>query len=163
MQQEEKIIIVGILSMATILSIGSILALSTNLAAAAYLKIHTPDNGQKVPAGEFFIVTGSSVPSNATRTHCIVKLQTNQHGYLPVTPLGATGPSLYTTWQGRTSEPIKVGQNQVEGQLQCFTPNTNIPNFTKHLVHNFTGIATTPLSSNMSIINTTQQVPPMTK
>lgn len=151
--QEEKIIIIVIVLAA--------LVLSTHSVSAAYLKIHTPDQGQKVPSGEFFIVTGSSVPSNTTRTHCIVSLQTNQHGYMPVTPLGTQG--TYTTWQGRTSEPVKVGQNQVEGQFQCFTPNTNIPNFTKHLVHNFTGVATTPIASNMSIMNTTQQIPPLSK
>lgn len=129
---EKELVTVGILVIASLILFQP--------AAGAYLKIHTPDTGQKIPAGQFYVVTGSSVPSNATRTHCIVKLQTNQHGYMPVTPLGAAG--TYTTWQGRTSEPVKVGPNQVEGQFQCFTQGTNIPNFTKHLVHNFTGIGT---------------------
>ena len=134
------------------------------LQAASYLKIHTPDTGQQVPAGQFYIVTGSSLPSNATRTHCTVTLQTNQHGYMPVTGLGPAG--TYTKWEGRTSEPVKVGPNQVEGQFQCFPAASLVPNFTKHLVHNFTGVPTTPLSSGMGIINTTQQqagMPPLLK
>jgi hypothetical protein len=162
MEQEEKIIIACIIATAAVLSTGTMIALLSNQSvAAAYLKIHTPDTGTKAPAGEFFVVTGSSVPSNTTRTHCIVSLQTNQHGYMPVTPLGPQG--TYTSWQGRTSEPVKVGANQVEGQFQCFTPNTNIPNFTKHLVHNFTGIAT---ATGLSILNTTAATaaaPPLAK
>lgn len=154
MEEEEKIIVIGIAATAAVLLIGTIMiAMLSNSAAAAYLKIHTPDTGTQAPAGEFFIVTGSSVPSNATRTHCIVSIQTNQHGYMPVTPLGPQG--TYTTWQGRTSEPVKVGPNQVEGQFQCFTPNTSIPNFTKHLVHNFTGVGTSLPATGSSIINTT--------
>jgi hypothetical protein len=155
MMMHSKIAIV-VIAAAAIISIFSI-----PTAMAAYLKIQTPDTGAKTPAGEFFIVTGSSVPSNATRTHCIVSLQTNQHGYMSVTPLGPQG--TYTLWQGRTSEPVKVGANQVEGQFQCFAPNTNVPNFTKHLVHNFTGVAT---ASGMNILGsntTTTAAPPLAK
>ena len=159
MEKEEKIIIAGIIMTALVLSVGTIVVLSTNSAAASYLKIHTPDTGQKVPAGEFYIVTGSSVPSNATRTHCTVMLQTNQHGYMPVTGLGPAG--TYTKWEGRTSEPVKVGANQVEGQFQCFPVGSLVPNFTKHLVHNFTGIAT---STGLNILNTsTTTTPPLSK
>ena len=57
----------------------------------AYLKIFTPKQGQQVPAGQFLIVTGTSTPSNATHTKCNVQLQTNQHGYKPVIPLGPAG------------------------------------------------------------------------
>ena len=106
----------------------------------AYLKIFTPKQGQQVPAGQFLIVTGTSTPSNATHTKCNVQLQTNQHGYKPVTPLGPGG--TYTNWKGTTSEPVKVGSNQVEGQFMCFPPTGTTPNFIRHLVHNFTGIQT---------------------
>lgn len=162
MEQEEKIIIIGVLMTAAVLSVGTMTILS-NSAAAAYLKIHTPDTGTQAPAGEFFVVTGSSVPSNATRTHCIVSLQTNQHGYMPVTPLGPLG--TYTLWQGKTSEPVKIGPNQVEGQFQCFTPNTNIPDFTKHLVHNFTGVPTaaTPIGNSLLTTPNTTTAPPLAK
>jgi hypothetical protein len=112
----------------------SILSIPT---AVAILKINTPIKGQKVPAGSFLAVTGTSMPSNATHTKCNVQLQTNQHGYKPVIPLGPSG--TYTTWKGATSEPVKVGANQVEGQLLCFGAN-GTPNLIKHLVHNFTGI-----------------------
>src|SRR6266487_4128704 len=108
--------------------------------SAAYLKIFTPKQGQQVPAGQFLIVTGTSTPSNATHTKCNVQLETNQHGYKPVIPLGPAG--TYTNWKGTTSEPIKVGANQVEGQFMCFPPTGTTPNFIKHLVHNFTGTQT---------------------
>ena len=106
----------------------------------AYLKIFTPKQGQQVPAGQFLLVTGTSTPSNATHTKCNVQLQTNQHGYKPVIPLGPAG--TYTNWKGTTSEPVKAGINQVEGQYMCFPPTGTTPNFIKHLVHNFTGLQT---------------------
>jgi hypothetical protein len=93
-----------------------------------------------VPVGSFLTVTGTSTPSNSTHTKCNVQLQTNQHGYKPVIPLGPAG--TYTNWKGTTSEPVKVGSNQVEGQFMCFPPTGTTPNFIKHLVHNFTGIQT---------------------
>ena len=88
--------------------------------SAAYLKIVTPKQGQQVAAGSFLTVTGTSTPSNATHTKCNVQLQTNQHGYKPVIPLGPAG--TYTNWKGTTSEPVKAGINQVEGQYMCFPP-----------------------------------------
>jgi hypothetical protein len=106
----------------------------------AYLKIFTPKQGQQVPAGQFLTVTGTSTPSNATHTKCNVQLQTNQHGYKPVIPLGPAG--TYTNWKGTTSEPVRVGANQIEGQFMCFPPTGTAPNFIKHLVHNFTGTQT---------------------
>jgi len=108
--------------------------------SVAYLKILTPKKGQTVSAGSFLTVTGTSTPSNATHTKCNVQLQTNQHGYKPVIPLGPAG--TYTNWKGTTSEPVKVGANQVEGQFMCFPPTGTTPNFIKHLVHNFTGTPT---------------------
>ena len=104
------------------------------------MKIFTPKQGQQVPAGQSLLVTGTSTPSNATHTKCNVQLQTNQHGYKPVIPLGPAG--TYTNWKGTTSEPVKVGANQVEGQFMCFPPTGTTPNFIKHLVHNFTGTQT---------------------
>jgi len=106
---------------------------------ATILRITTPNQGEKVPAGSFLTVTGTSMPSNATHTKCNVQLQTNQHGYKPVITLGPAG--VYTTWKGTTSQPVKAGVNQVDGQLLCFGDN-GTPNLTKHLVHNFTGIQT---------------------
>jgi hypothetical protein len=106
------------------------------------LKIFSPKQGQQVPAGSFLPVIGTSTPSNATHTKCNVQLQTNQHGYKPVQPLGPGG--TYTNWKGTTSEPVKAGINQVEGQFMCFPATGTTPNFIKHLVHNFTGIQTNP-------------------
>ena len=97
----------------------SILSIPT--AMATILRITTPNQGQKVPTGSFLAVTGTSMPSNATHTKCNVQVQTNQHGYKPVSPLGPAG--TYTTWKGTTSEPFKVGVNHVEGQLLCFGAN----------------------------------------
>jgi hypothetical protein len=133
--QKQKMILLFATTVAIVLTI-SILSVST---AMAILRINTPIQGQKVPAGSFLTVTGTSMPSNATHTKCNVQLQTNQHGYKPVSPLGPVG--TYTTWKGATSEPVKVGVNQVEGQLLCFAAN-GTPNLIKHIVHNFTGIQT---------------------
>jgi hypothetical protein len=108
--------------------------------SSAYLKIFSPKQGQQVPAGGFLPVIGTSTQSNATHTKCNVQLQTNQHGYKPVQPLGPGG--TYTNWKGTTSEPVKAGINQVEGQFMCFPVTGTTPNFIKHLVHNFTGIQT---------------------
>ncbi|MDP9290376.1 MAG: hypothetical protein M3P08_19565 [Thermoproteota archaeon] len=142
--QKQKMILLFATTVAIVLTI-SILSVST---AMAILRINTPIQGQKVPAGSFLTVTGTSMPSNATHTKCNVQLQTNQHGYKPVSPLGPVG--TYTTWKGATSEPVKVGVNQVEGQLLCFAAN-GTPNLIKHIVHNFTGIQT---NSGISITPT---------
>jgi hypothetical protein len=140
MMQEEKIIIIGVVTLTAILSIGTVLVLSA--AASAYLKIDTPKSGDRTIAGQFLTVIGTSIPSNATRTHCIVMLKTNDDSYKPVTPLGPKG--TYTDWKGTTSMAILPGNNQVEAKFQCFAPNSNftIPNFVHHLTHNFTGGAT---------------------
>jgi hypothetical protein len=124
-----------------LIAITTIVFLSTSMlvsSSAAYLKIFTPKQGQQVPVGSFLTVTGTSTPSNATHTKCNVQLQTNQHGYKPVVPLGAAG--TYTNWKGTTSEPVKAGINQVEGKYMCFPATGTTPNFIKHLVRNFTGI-----------------------
>ena len=133
MQQQKTILLFAI----TVMAVVTISILSLPTAMASILRINTPYQGQKVPAGSFLMVTGTSMPSNATHTKCNVQLQTNQHGYKPVIPIGPSG--TYTTWKGATSEPVKVGANQVEGQLLCFGAN-GMPNLIKHLVHNFTGI-----------------------
>jgi hypothetical protein len=134
--RKQKTILLFAITVTAALTI-SILSIPT--AMATILRFTTPNQGQKVPAGSFLTVTGTSMPSNATHTKCNVQLQTNQHGYKPVSPLGPAG--TYTTWKGATSEPVKVGVNQVEGQLLCFGTN-GTPNLIKHLVHNFTGIQT---------------------
>jgi hypothetical protein len=135
MHKQTTVLLFAIM-VATVVTISS---LSIPTAMATILRINTPNQAQKVPAGSFLAVTGTSMPSNATHTKCNVQLQTNQHGYKPVIPLGPA--STYTTWKGATSEPVKVGVNQVEGQLLCFGAN-GTPNLIKHLVHNFTGIQT---------------------
>src|SRR5437660_2624750 len=134
MQKQKMILMLAITITTTIVLLSTLISSS-----AAYLKIFTPKQGQQVPAGSFLTVTGTSTPSNATHTKCNVQLQTNQHGYKPVSPLGPAG--TYTNWKGATSEPVKVGVNQVEGQLLCFGAS-GTPNLIKHLVHNFTGIQT---------------------
>src|SRR5207253_729302 len=110
MQNHKMILMLAITITTTIVLLSTLISSS-----AAYLKIFTPKQGQQVPAGSFLTVTGTSTPSNATHTKCNVQLQTNQHGYKPVSPLGPAG--TYTNWKGTTSEPVKAGQNQVEGQL----------------------------------------------
>jgi hypothetical protein len=135
MRQQKAALVIAIIPTAIIL-VTSILTSSSS----AYLRINTPNSGDKVQAGQFLTVTGTSTPSNATHTKCNVQLQTNQHGYKPVQPLGPAG--TYTNWKGTTSEPVKVGANQVEGQFMCFPTTGTAPNFIKHLVHNFTGIQT---------------------
>ena len=64
-------------------------------------------------------------------------------------PPGPAG--TYTNWKGTTSDPVKVGANQVEGQLLCYSANGITPNLIKHLVRNFTGIET--LNANSTNVN----------
>src|SRR5216684_8818653 len=144
MRQQETALVLATITTAIIL-VTSILTSSSS----AYLKIFSPKQGQQVPAGSFLTVTGTSTPSNATHTKCNVQLQTNQNGYKPVSPLGPAG--TYTNWKGTTSEPVKVGANQVEGQLLCYAADGTTPNLIKHLVHNFTGIET--LNANSTNVN----------
>lgn len=132
--QKQKAILLFAIMVTGVVTI-SILSIPTTM--ASILRINTPNQGQKVPTGSFLAVTGTSMPSNATHTKCNVQLQTNQHGYKPVSPLGPAG--TYTRWKGTTSEQVKVGVNQVEGQLLCFGAN-GTPNLIKHFVRNFTGI-----------------------
>jgi hypothetical protein len=134
--QKQKTILLFAITVTAVVTI-SILSIPTTM--ASILRITTPNQGQKIPAGSFLAVTGTSMPSNAIHTKCNVQLQTNQHGYKPVNPLGPAG--TYTTWRGETSEPVKVGVNHVEGQLLCFGAN-GTPNLIKHFVRNFTGIQT---------------------
>ncbi|MDQ6668590.1 MAG: hypothetical protein M3Y53_10255 [Thermoproteota archaeon] len=134
MQKQQTILLFAIM----VAAVGTISTLSSPT-AMAILKINTPIKGQKVPAGSFLTVSGTSMPSNATHTKCNVHLQTNQHGYKPVSPLGPAG--TYTTWKGATSEPVKGGINQVEGKLLCIGAN-GTPNLIKHLGHNLTEIQT---------------------
>lgn len=150
---EEKIIMIGIIATAAVLSMGTMAVLLSNSVAAAYLKIETPKQGDQVPANQFLTVIGTSTPSNTTRTHCTVMLQTNQHGYKNVTALAKDGS--YTNWKGLTSEMIKVGINQVEGQYQCFIKGTQTPNFTHHLVHNITGVTTAAAAAPTAAPTTT--------
>jgi hypothetical protein len=142
MQMEEKIIIAGIIATALVLSIGAMVVLNSNSVAAAYLKIDVPKTGDRTIAGQFLTVLGTSIPSNATRTHCTVLLKTNNDTYRPVTPTAKDG--TFTNWKALTSMAILPGNNQVEAKFQCFAPNSNftIPNFVHHLTHNFTGGAT---------------------
>ena len=114
MRQQETALLLAT-TMTAIILVTSILTSSSS----AYLKIFSPKQGQQVPAGSFLPVIGTSTPSNATHTKCNVQLQTNQNGYKPVQPLGPAG--TYTNWKGTTSEPVKVGANQVEGQFQDAT------------------------------------------
>jgi hypothetical protein len=108
--------------------------------ASGFLHIKFPDNNATVQANQFLKVNGTSAPSNATRTNCSVALQVNQHGYKPVTPLGAGGAHDFTKWATTTQEMMKIGVNVIEGQIECFAPgNTTAPNYIHHLVHNVTG------------------------
>jgi hypothetical protein len=135
MQKQKMILMLAITITTTIVLLPTLIPSS-----AAYLKIFSPKQGQQVPAGSFLPVIGTSTLSNTTHTKCNVQLQTNQHGYKPVQPLGPAG--TYTNWKGTTSEPVKAGINQVEGQYMCFPATGTTPNFIKHLVRNFTGIQT---------------------
>ena len=144
-----------ILSLLTI-SIATVLISPIQTATAILLRISSPDQGEKIPAGSFLTVTGTAAPSNATHTKCNVQLQTNQNGYKPVSPLGPAG--TFTNWKGTTSEPVKVGANQVEGQLLCYAANGTTPNLIKHLVHNFTGIET--LNANSTNVNPPSTIKP---
>lgn len=133
----QQVVALLLLTVATAIILVTSVLTSSSL---AYLKIFSPKQGQQVQAGSFLPVIGTSTPSNATHTKCSVQIQTNQHGYKPVQPLGPAG--TYTNWKGTTSEPVKAGLNQVEGQYMCFPPTGTTPNFIKHLVRNFTGIQT---------------------
>jgi hypothetical protein len=151
--QNQKTIL-SLLAISTTTILISIIPIQT--ATAILLRITSPDQGEKIPSGSFLTVTGTAAPSNATHTKCNVQLQTNQNGYKPVSPLGPSG--RYTIWKGTTSEPVKVGANQVEGQLLCYAADGTTPNLIKHLAHNFTGIET--LNVNSTNINPPSTIKP---
>ncbi len=134
--RQKMALMLAMFSIAIIILIASILTLSS----AAYLRMNTPKPGQKVPVGSFLTITGESTPSNATHMRCNVQLQINQQGYKPVTPLGPGG--TYTGWKITTVGPVKAGLNFIDGQYTCFPPTGTTPNFTKHIIHNFTGVQT---------------------
>jgi hypothetical protein len=143
-----------LLIIAVIGSLVILLPIATNQ-TFAFLKIKTPDKNAQVPAGKFITVTGTSSASNSTHARCNVQLQTNQGGYKPVTPLGPN--KSYTNWSGVTSEPMKAGHNEIEGQLLCYPQVGTTPISIKHLVHNVTGVGmptTTKSPSTLSIPST---------
>jgi hypothetical protein len=105
------------------------------------LTIKYPDKNTVVPAGTFIAVSGTSAPSNTTRTNCNVGVQLNQNGFVRATPQGPKGAADYTKWTAITASPTKQGVNEIEAQLLCFPPgNLSTPNLTKHLVHNVTAL-----------------------
>jgi hypothetical protein len=91
--QKQKTLL-SLLAITTATIIMSISPIQT--ATAILLRITSPDQGEKIPAGSFLTVTGTAAPSNATHTKCNVQLQTNQNAYKPVSPLGPAG--TYTNW-----------------------------------------------------------------
>ncbi|MRN40346.1 MAG: hypothetical protein FIO02_04810 [Nitrosopumilales archaeon] len=120
-QQETALLFATITITTALILVTSILTSS----ASAYLKIFSPKQGQQVPAGSFLPVIGTSTPSNATHTKCNVQLQTNQHGYKPVQPLGPGG--TYTNWKGTTSEPVKSSSQFHRNTNQFrYSSNTHI-------------------------------------
>jgi hypothetical protein len=130
---------------------------SASALAAGLLRITYPAQNDTVPADKFIAVNGTSAPSNATHTLCNVQLQINQDGYRPVTPQG-TGAQNYTKWGTVATEMMKVGHNEIEGQLMCFPPGavgnvTGTANLLKHLTHNVT--ATAPSAHGITILNST--------
>lgn len=117
------------------------------------LTIKYPDKNTVVPAGTLIAVSGTSAPSNTTRTNCNVGVQLNQKGFVQATPQGPKGAGDYTKWTAITTSPTKQGINEIEAQLLCFPPgNLSTPNLTKHLVHNVTAlqVAGMPSASQQS-------------
>lgn len=105
------------------------------------LTIKYPDKNTVIPAGTLIAVSGTSAPSNTTRTNCNVGVQLNQNGFVQATPQGPKGAGDYTKWTAITTSPTKQGINEIEAQLLCFPPgNLSTPNLTKHLVHNVTAL-----------------------
>lgn len=115
-------------------------AAASDKAVAAYLKIKTPDNNERVRANTALLASGTSAPSNATRAKCSVQLQIDQQGYNQTDPKGPTN-QLFTVWSHLVpAKALTPGQHSAEGQLTCLTPGTHTVNFVKHLVHNFTAL-----------------------
>jgi len=105
------------------------------------LTIKYPDKNTVLPAGTLIAVSGTSAPSNTTRTNCNVGVQINQKGFVQANPQGPKGAGDYTKWTVITTSPTKQGVNEIEAQLLCFPPgNLSTPNLTKHLVHNVTAL-----------------------
>jgi len=127
-------------------------------AALSILKFTAPKG--TLSAGSPVTVTGTSMQPNATKTNCNVQFQTNQAGYLPVTPQGPpTGK--YENWTA-TSAPLQHGLNILEAQLQCFAPGhlNGPPNLLKHLVHNVTALSSASASAPSASPSTVPTLPP---
>ena len=62
----------------------------------------------------FLVVTGTSMPSNATHTKCNVQLQTNQHGYKPVSPLGPAGAYTSKTTATNTDRCLAISHTKAD-------------------------------------------------
>jgi len=116
-------------------------SLTKAIGSRSLLTIKYPDKSTVVPAGTLIAVSGTSAPSNTTRTNCNVGVQINQKGFVQATPQGPKGTGDYTKWTVITTSPTKQGVNEIEAQLLCFPPgNLSTPNLTKHLVHNVTAL-----------------------
>lgn len=69
-------IITRLLVLTIAISIFDVGLLSTTKLAYAYLKIISPTEGEKIPAGSIINITGTSTPANAT-SHCVVSVIMN--------------------------------------------------------------------------------------
>jgi hypothetical protein len=110
-----------------------------------------PENGDKVPVNTPFPINGTSAPSNSTRTGCTVSMSFDAGStHSPVKALGPGGPNDYTKW-ATTCPPMKSGNNELESQLLCHGPGGTGVSYMKHLTHNVTAVASTPISGSTSV------------
>lgn len=108
---------------------------TTAVYAVPILKIKHPTSNALLHAHKAIIISGTSAPSNATRTKCTVQIALDGQGFNQTTALGKAG--AFTVWQ-KTLTPQEPGKHTVEAQLVCAAPGTNKINYVKHTTLNFT-------------------------
>lgn len=107
------------------------------------VRITSPAQGEKVPAGGDLEISGISVGNhNATLINCHVSVIVNGlEPYRTATANGLHGSNDYSKWIfiiGSNHTTIKLGQNKITAKYSCL----NEPNMLSHYSINITGITT---------------------
>lgn len=125
--------ITAVLSIAAVAMITAMAV--SNVYGVPVLKIKHPTSNALLHAHKAIIVSGTSAPSNATRTKCTVQLALDGQGFNQTTAMGKAG--AFTVWQ-KTLTPQEAGKHTIEAQLICAAPGTDKINYVKHTTLNFT-------------------------
>jgi hypothetical protein len=107
------------------------------------VRVTSPVNGEKVPIGKNFVISGISTGnSNATYINCHVSIMINgTKPYRIATASGPSGSGDYSKWTftltpNLVHNAIKAGQNKITAMYSC----ANSPTSLSHYSVNVTGI-----------------------